>query len=153
MDVAKLHAHLVAREADVPLVAQEARMLLEVLLRVVVEIGIDEVRAVLLDGDLASFGGDLEAVPGADRPGVDLAGRDDVIDRAGVLPFFELGAPVDVVDEMYFQGDPGGMSLERRAQADAAVALERHLCTPGGVRNRCIPCRSCASSCGSHRRS
>src|SRR5207253_2063279 len=85
-DVLELDALVVALEADMPLLAQDAGMALAMLFDVVVEVGIDELGAVLLNEDAAAFGDDAHLVPLTDLLVGDLGGRDDIVDRTGVLP-------------------------------------------------------------------
>src|SRR4051812_39547808 len=66
VDVAELDAQVVALEADVPLLAQDAGVALGVLLDVIVEVGVHEDGAILLDGDLPALGDDLDTIPFAD---------------------------------------------------------------------------------------
>src|ERR1017187_1917005 len=100
INVAVLDTQIVALEADVASLAQDARVGLAMLLDIVVEVCIDERGAVVDDGDLPTLGDDGHAVPFADGLVVDFLGRDDVIDGAGVLPVLESAGPALVVDEL-----------------------------------------------------
>src|SRR5262249_27987212 len=125
VDVAELDADVVALEAEVALLAQQAGMPFELVL-VVVEVGIDEDGAVLLDEHLAALADDADAVPLADGVVLLQLRRLDVVDGAGVLIGGELGlvdlVPVFVVDELDLHADVGGVALVGGADADAAVA-------------------------------
>src|SRR5207248_2682601 len=66
VDVLELHAIVVALEADVPLWPRDAGVLLAVLGDVIVEVGVHQHLAVVLDADVAALGDDLHRVPLAD---------------------------------------------------------------------------------------
>src|ERR1051326_5378560 len=89
IDIAKLDTFVVALEADVAVLAQDAGMLLGMLLLVVREIGIHQSLAVVDNGDLPALGDDGHLVPFADGSIVDFFGRHDVVDGPGFLPILQ----------------------------------------------------------------
>src|SRR5262249_10326337 len=111
--VTELHPPAVFLKADVPLVAQDAGVGLGVLGLVVVEVGIDDLLAVELDGDLPALAGDLVAVPLAYRFGGELGRRDHTVDRAGVLPLLEVLVR-GVVEDLDLHPRVSRVALHRR---------------------------------------
>src|SRR4029453_5495055 len=100
-DVPKLDACAMPEEADVPArvgdptralrPGEVAVRLQHLLVRDVVEVGIDDGRAVQLHGDVAAVGGDLLGIPFAHRLLRPALGRDHAVDGAVVLERLQAG--------------------------------------------------------------
>lgn len=108
---------VVALQADVSFLAQQARMAAGVFLGALVQVSVHQRRAVLLDLDPPALGRDRHLVPFTGGLAVDLGGGHDVVDRPGVLPGGELSRPALVIDQLDFHAHVGRIAGQRRARA------------------------------------